>query len=230
MEGKCVFLFSVSNVSIWFTLAVAFLLKYRIAVAFEITLSDAFPFLNFEYSVAIIIKLIQILFHFEPIDIWSAAYAPATTPPDFGKRKREKSCPAPSLLLGVVKRIMKDLTGRVTYACLVPAAMRVELFKRVHGQDAGHFGYAKIYPLFSERFFWHGMSTDIKNCLTCCELCQRIKPGPGKACYALVQEIAGAPKERCCVDLSGPWPLSKQGNQYLCMVQDYFSKWIRHTR
>ena len=32
--------------------------------------------------------------------------------------------------------------------------------------------------------------------------------------------------ERCGVDLSGPWPLSKQGNQYLCVVQDYFSKWI----
>ena len=127
---------------------------------------------------------------------------------------------------GVVTRVMKDLTGRVTYARLVPAAMRVELFKRVHGQDAGHFGYAKIYPLFSERFFWHGMSTDIKNWLTCCELCQRIKPGPGKARYALVQEIAGAPMERCGVDLSGPWPLSKQGNQYLCVVQDYFSKWI----
>ena len=56
---------------------------------------------------------------------------------------------------------MKDLTDQVTYARLVPAAMRIELYKRVHAQDAGHFGYAKIFPVFSERFFWHGMSTDI---------------------------------------------------------------------
>ena len=25
----------------------------------------------------------------------------------------------------------------------------------------------------------------------------------------------------------GPWPLSKEGNQYLCVLQDYFSKWIK---
>ena len=47
----------------------------------------------------------------------------------------------------------------------------------------------------------------------------------GKARYALVQEIAGAPMEMCGVDLSGPWPLSKQGNQYLCVVQDYYTRY-----
>ena len=31
---------------------------------------------------------------------------------------------------------------------------------------------------------------------------------------------------RWSVDLSGPWPLSREGNQYLCVVQDYFSNWI----
>ena len=28
------------------------------------------------------------------------------------------------------------------------------------------------------------------------------------------------------IDLSRPWPLSKEGNQYLCVLQDYFSKRI----
>ena len=62
---------------------------------------------------------------------------------------------------GVATRIIKDRTGQVTYARLLPTAMCIELFKTVHGHDAGHFGYAKIFPLFSECFFWHGMSTDI---------------------------------------------------------------------
>ena len=91
---------------------------------------------------------------------------------------------------GVVTRVMRDLTQQKIYASLVPAAMRIELFKRVHGHDAGHFGYAKIYPLFSERFFWHGMSIDIRNWLKCCALCQRMKPGDRRARYALVQECA----------------------------------------
>ena len=63
----------------------------------------------------------------------------------------------------VVTSMLKDLTSQMTYACLVPSAIPIELFKRVHGHDAGHFGYTKIFPLFSERFFWHGMSTDIRD-------------------------------------------------------------------
>ena len=51
---------------------------------------------------------------------------------------------------GVVTRVMRDLTQQKIYARLVPAAMRIELFQRVHGYESGHFGYAKIYPLFSE--------------------------------------------------------------------------------
>ena len=70
------------------------------------------------------------------------------------------------------------------------------------------------------------MATDIRDWLKCCALCQWIKPGDRKAWYALMQEIVGVPMERCGVDLSGPWPLSREGNQYLCVPQDYFYKWI----
>ena len=48
------------------------------------------------------------------------------------------------IINGVVTRVMRDLTQQKIYARLVPAAMRIELFKRVHRHDAGHFGYAKI--------------------------------------------------------------------------------------
>ena len=128
------------------------------------------------------------------------------------------------IINGVVKRVMSDLIEQKVYARLVLAAMRIELFKRVHGHEAGHFGYSKIYPLFSEQFFWHGMSIDIRNWLKCCALCQRIKLGVRKVRYSLVQETEGAPMERCGIDLSGPWPLCEEGDQYLCVLQDYFSK------
>ena len=84
------------------------------------------------------------------------------------------------IINGVVTRVMRDLTEQKVYARLVPAAMRIEFFQRVHGHAAGHFGYAKIYPLFSERFFWHGMSLDIGKWLKCCALCQRMKPVPSQ--------------------------------------------------
>ena len=91
-----------------------------------------------------------------------------------------QQCNLLEIINGVATKTMRDQTGRKTYVRLVPATMRIELFKRVHGHDAGHFGYAKIYPLFSDHFFWHGMATDIRAWLKCCALCQRIKPGAVK--------------------------------------------------
>ena len=72
------------------------------------------------------------------------------------------------IIKGVVTRTTSDLTGQRSYSRLVPLSMRIEIFQRIHGYDMGHFGYDKIYPLFSERFFWPGMSTDVKAWLNCC--------------------------------------------------------------
>ena len=66
------------------------------------------------------------------------------------KRKRSRTSASIKTFwksLTVATRALKDLTGRKIYACLVSAAMHLELFKRVHVHDAGHFGYAKIYPI-----------------------------------------------------------------------------------
>ena len=77
--------------------------------------------------------------------------------------------------------------------------MRFELFKRVHGHNARHFGYAKIYPFFSEPFFWHRMATDIRAWLKCWSLCQSTKLGDREAHYTLVQKIVGARIAKCLV-------------------------------
>ena len=86
--------------------------------------------------------------------------------------------------------------------------MLIELLKKDHGHDTGHFGYAKIFPLFTELFYWHGMSKDICGWLKSCTLCQKVKPGDGHGKYPLAQGIAGSTMERCGMDQSGPWPLS----------------------
>ena len=35
----------------------------------------------------------------------------------------------------------------------------------------------------------------------------------------------GAPMERIAVDIAGPLPITTQGNRYICVVMDYFTKW-----
>ena len=46
------------------------------------------------------------------------------------------------------------------------------------------------------------------------------------ACSSGEVYSVGAPLERVAIDILGPLPLSRQGNKYLLIVQDYFTKWV----
>ena len=39
------------------------------------------------------------------------------------------------------------------------------------------------------------------------------------------QYIVGAPWERMAIDILGPLPYTYEGNRYLMVVEDYFTKW-----
>jgi hypothetical protein len=39
------------------------------------------------------------------------------------------------------------------------------------------------------------------------------------------QYNVGAPFERIAIDVTGPFPRSDQGNRYLLIAMDYFTKW-----
>jgi hypothetical protein len=40
------------------------------------------------------------------------------------------------------------------------------------------------------------------------------------------QYYMGAPFERIAIDIAGPFPRSDQGNRYLLIAMDYFTKWL----
>jgi len=109
---------------------------------------------------------------------------------------------------------------------LVPSTLRLELFKRVHQQEAGHSSYDRVHAMLASRFWWWGMSEDLTEWLKACGVCQRLKPGMGKGRLPLKQELAGAPLERVAIDIMGRWPMSSSGNEYVLVLQDYFSKWV----
>ena len=44
----------------------------------------------------------------------------------------------------------------------------------------GHFGMDKTLWRLEQAFYWPGMSTDVRNYVRSCDLCQRSKPAPGK--------------------------------------------------
>ncbi|ROT79030.1 hypothetical protein C7M84_002246 [Penaeus vannamei] len=69
------------------------------------------------------------------------------------------------------------------------------------------------------------MRRDVQErCRTCEVYCAR--NGPVKKNRAPLQLYqVGAPLERVAVDIVGPFPVTTQGNRFICVVMDYFTKW-----
>ena len=66
-----------------------------------------------------------------------------------------------------------------------------------------------------ERFYWPGISEDVKNwCQTCATCATRKSPAP-KARAPLQRSQAGYPMQVIAVDITGPFPESDAGNSYI---------------
>ena len=62
---------------------------------------------------------------------------------------------------------------------VVPAVMRNDILTLAHKAPlSGHLGKNKVYNALLPQFFWKGMSSDVKEFIRCCEVCQRFKKAP----------------------------------------------------
>ena len=69
------------------------------------------------------------------------------------------------------------------------------------------------------------MSSHIRRWLKQCHLCARRKPGPGKGKSPLQQSKSTYPLSRIVIDIL-ECPQSSNGNSYVIVVCDYFTKWV----
>ncbi len=69
------------------------------------------------------------------------------------------------------------------------------------------------------------MRKDIENWVTCCQPCSMAKRGPRQQRDPLQQEINGAPFDRVAFHVIDPSPTTANGNRFILMMIDYFSKW-----
>ncbi|XP_063436328.1 protein NYNRIN-like [Mytilus trossulus] len=91
---------------------------------------------------------------------------------------------------------------------------------------AGHLGRDKTLKAVKFRFFWPGMSTDVMNWCRECWDCAKGKPGPGAGKAPLQQSKVGAPFDRIGIDIVGHCPITAKNNEYIIVIQDYFTKWV----
>lgn len=109
----------------------------------------------------------------------------------------------------------------------VPTLMRHTVLQYYHDHPtAGHLGVTKTLARLRQRFFWPKMAADIKKYVVSCHVCQFTKPSQRKPAGLMIPIEPTKPWEYTGVDFVGPLPRTQNGNEYLIVFVDYFSKWV----
>ena len=85
----------------------------------------------------------------------------------------------------------------------------------------------KTVHKLKQRFYWPGHFRNVENwCRTCHSCVTRKTPAP-KSRGALSGIPSGSPMQLISVDIVGPFPESNDGNKYILVVVDQFTKWSK---
>jgi hypothetical protein len=116
-------------------------------------------------------------------------------------------------------------TKKVLY---VPLTMLKQLLNAYHDAPwSGHFGFHRTYWKLKDKYWWPDMKNTIKNYIRSCLKCQQFNIDRRKPPGLLhpIEALCG-PFQLIGIDYTGPFPTTPQGNKYVLVITDYFTKWV----
>lgn len=120
------------------------------------------------------------------------------------------------------------LSNTSDWKIVVPSPNRPEIFQMYHDDaTAGHFGISKTLNRILELYYWPNIRQDVYRYVKKCTICGSSKSSnlPRAGLMGSYREI-NFPFQLVSADLLGPYPRSKNGNQYLLVVVDWFTKYV----
>ena len=101
---------------------------------------------------------------------------------------------------------------------------KIKLILDAH--NIGHEGYYKTYQRLRKCYYWNDMVNDIKRITQKCEKCQLNRPQPYPEPTEDIPTDVEAPFSHLGLDIIGPLLKTKNNNQYILVIVDYFTKWV----
>ncbi|CAH8628181.1 unnamed protein product [Schistosoma guineensis] len=107
---------------------------------------------------------------------------------------------------------------------IVPRVKVESIVEQVH-RELGHAGERRTEHAVRQRFWWPSIHEDVaqfcKNCNTCC----RFKSPQQTPRAPMTPMVTTGPHQRVGIDIMGPLTTTKNGNRYILVMVDYFTKW-----
>ena len=111
---------------------------------------------------------------------------------------------------------------------VVPTRLKNEIISLVHEHLlSGHLGVTKTSNLIRESFYWPNLKKDVKKFVNSCHTSQLTgKPNQVIPKAPLIKiPIVGEPFDEIVVDVVGPLPRSKKGNQFILTIIDWVTRY-----
>ncbi|KAL7299237.1 hypothetical protein TKK_0007831 [Trichogramma kaykai] len=133
----------------------------------------------------------------------------------------------------MLKRLFVDVETK-TIICLgeikfIPLQERQQVLKNMHASAiGGHKGILKTMRRMRPVYYWKSMKNDIVKFIQHCDTCQLKKLVRKKVRQPMV--ISDTPQEsmeKVCVDIVGPLPRTKKGNNNILTIQCNLTKFCR---
>ena len=115
---------------------------------------------------------------------------------------------------------------RHLFQLIAPRNIRKEIMQILHdNRTAGHLGRERTLAAVRRRFYWPGMTDDVSRWCKTCVPCAKQRPGPGLGRSPMQHVTVYGPMECLAIDIMGPLPETGNGNRFIMVIGDYFSKW-----
>lgn len=101
------------------------------------------------------------------------------------------------------------------------------ILKQFHDSKlGGHLGADKTIEKIKRYFSWPRLSTDVKNYVRSCEICQKSKTTKNTRMKMQQVEVSKYPFQKIFLDIVGPIEVSNRGNRYILTVLDDHSRYF----
>ena len=115
-----------------------------------------------------------------------------------------------------------------TEQLVVPASLKDSILEREHNAPTGgHLGSSKLYQTLRTRYYWPSMVVDIYSWVAACTSCAQNRLMERRPTTAMLLFPAKEPFAALAMDILGPLPVTEEGNQYLLVICDRFTKLTR---
>ncbi|UYV84440.1 hypothetical protein LAZ67_X002171, partial [Cordylochernes scorpioides] len=111
---------------------------------------------------------------------------------------------------------------------VIPKTKQLELLEQMHDHPtSGHMGIKRTYSRIKDTYFWPSMFKTVEKYVSSCPECQ-FRKTPSQQPSGKLQPIppASRPFERIGIDLLGRIPKSINGNRWIVVCTDYYSRHV----